>query len=796
MRIYLHIGVEQCGADRLQDVLDQKRDQMIDKGVLYARSPGRKNNTRLYMAVTDPERVDILRHNRGFATEEKQAMLLRQVGEDLAQEVAKHQPKTLILSASQLCTLPNKSELSRLRALLLPLSDDIRIVAHVDEQGRVLTRHYAHAVMRGRTAPLSQEIALAKKAKGSWSKAALKAWGKPDPARQQFDELQAAPHWLDYGALKDRWEAVFGKGAFSLRAYDETLFYGASLTDEIRSSFAIKPNIGKASPAEIPFLPADAWVTRARQMNEVLVALLDKGRIIPPPMWRRLVGQVFVEGDPIQPGKLAEFSKGFEKSNKTLSKENDLPKDCLKRDRAISGGWEEADPTNGYRATQYVAALLPRIDQVTREQRKAGKGDATTKPAQTSGSASAMNGSKDAALSPVAEALMTPRAVENFHHLRGGRFAPHNNIGRVNEHEIGAAYTEVPMRDLPDALTPGGNSGNVIVGCMKNEAPYILEWVAFHRAMGIDNFLIYTNDCSDGTSEILDHLQEMGVLQHRNNDNWKGNSPQQYALNQSLKENVIKNAEWVIHIDVDEFINVRCGNGTLHDFLNRVPDATNVAMTWRLFGHNGVTVYRDDLVIDQFDTAAPKYAPKPHTVWGFKTMTKNVGAYEKFSCHRPNKLRDTHRNKVKWVNGSGLPMSEDYKDRGWRSDLKTIGYDLLQLNHYALRSAESYLIKRQRGRALHVDRSIGINYWVRMDWGGNTDVTIKRNIPRTRAELDRLLEDETLAKLHENGVAWHRAKAAELRENPEFSNLYDQALKTKLTEMERVAYALALDMES
>jgi hypothetical protein len=247
---------------------------------------------------------------------------------------------------------------------------------------------------------------------------------------------------------------------------------------------------------------------------------------------------------------------------------------------------------------------------------------------------------------------------------------------------------------------------------------------------------------------------------------------------------------------VDEFINVRCGDGMLSDFFDRVPDATNVAMTWRLFGHNGVTEFRDELVIEQFDQAAPKYAPKPHTVWGFKTMTKNIGAYEKLSCHRPNKLRDSHKDQVKWVNGSGQPMTEGYKDKGWRSDMRTIGYDLLQLNHYALRSAESFLIKRQRGRALHVDRSIGINYWVRMDWGGNTDVTIKRNIPRTQAELDRLLADDKLRALHEAGVAWHKAKAAELHGMEEFQELYAQALDTKLTEMERVAFALALDMES
>ncbi len=56
--------------------------------------------------------------------------------------------------------------------------------------------------------------------------------------------------------------------------------------------------------------------------------------------------------------------------------------------------------------------------------------------------------------------------------------------------------------------------------------------------------------------------------------------------------------------------------------------------------------------------------------------------------------------------------------------------------------------------------------------------------------------DKKLAELHQSGVDWHLAKAAELRQNPEFSELYDQALETKLTEMERVAYALALDMES
>jgi hypothetical protein len=42
---------------------------------------------------------------------------------------------------------------------------------------------------------------------------------------------------------------------------------------------------------------------------------------------------------------------------------------------------------------------------------------------------------------------------------------------------------------------------------MKNEGPFILEWLAWHRAIGVQDFLIYTNDCTDGTDTFLMLLQ-------------------------------------------------------------------------------------------------------------------------------------------------------------------------------------------------------------------------------------------------------------------------------------------------
>jgi hypothetical protein len=703
--------------------------------------------------------------------------------------VAANSPEVMILSASQLGTsLHHRSEIERLRDMLTPLSRHIRIIAHVDEPARLLARHYAAQVLEGRAAPLSRELDLA--TKDNWWQACIDAMPAIDPQAGLFEETQGAPFWLDYPALVRAWGDVFGTQSVELRPYDADLFASAEVTDEICAAFSIDAAIGKATPEPAPDQPSAAWLARGRQLNELLLKVLaDRKRILPRPLWRSFINDIRIGGDPIAPGTLSPVADRLAGANAALIAAHPaLSRAALRKDRARKP-WAEADPGMGYRASQYLLTFMYRIDKATRAERKSKAADLARldpAPEQPRTPAPAADG-----LTTAARAVMPPRAVENFERLKSSRYAPHNRLGAVDEEQLAAAYAPAPPRDLPP-----GSTGNVIVGCMKNEAPYIVEWVAYHRAIGIDHFLIYTNDCTDGTAEILGRLQDMGILQHRNNDNWKGNSPQQHALNQSLKEPVIRQADWIIHIDVDEFMNVRTGNGTIQDFLAHVPDATNVAMTWRLFGHNGVTALSGDFVIDQFDTCAPKFCPKPHTVWGFKTMFRNIGAYAKISCHRPNKLDDGFRDRVRWVNGSGADMTHEVAENGWRNSKKTIGYDLLQLNHYALRSAESFLIKRQRGRALHVDRSIGLNYWIRMDWSDVRDITIKRNAPRLRAEYDRLMEDKALRDLHDKGLDWHRAKARDLRATAEFEELYQQALTLKLTDTERVAYALALDTDS
>ena len=151
-RIHLHIGMDAAGTARLQQVMADKREQMLAKGLLFPRTAGARNHTRLFMAVTDPDNVDALRVSRGFADPVKQAALRAELCADLARDIATHQPRAVILSAHQLGTaLARPSELERLRAMLAPLCTDIRIIAHVDAPSHMLARHYAAQVMIGRT---------------------------------------------------------------------------------------------------------------------------------------------------------------------------------------------------------------------------------------------------------------------------------------------------------------------------------------------------------------------------------------------------------------------------------------------------------------------------------------------------------------------------------------------------------------------------------------------------------------------------------------------------------------------
>ena len=51
-----------------------------------------------------------------------------------------------------------------------------------------------------------------------------------------------------------------------------------------------------------------------------------------------------------------------------------------------------------------------------------------------------------------------------------------------------------------------------LITCLRDEGPFLIEWLAYHRAIGFDRFIIGANDCTDGSHDMLTRLAEMGEV--------------------------------------------------------------------------------------------------------------------------------------------------------------------------------------------------------------------------------------------------------------------------------------------
>ena len=100
------------------------------------------------------------------------------------------------------------------------------------------------------------------------------------------------------------------------------------------------------------------------------------------------------------------------------------------------------------------------------------------------------------------------------------------------------------------------------VTCVKNEGPFLLEWIAFNRVLGVTDFLFYSNDCTDATDRLLDALAAKGLVVHLPNPA-EGRNYQMEALKDAAKQPVVTEADWVWVADVDEFLNIHIGDHTI-----------------------------------------------------------------------------------------------------------------------------------------------------------------------------------------------------------------------------------------
>lgn len=318
------------------------------------------------------------------------------------------------------------------------------------------------------------------------------------------------------------------------------------------------------------------------------------------------------------------------------------------------------------------------------------------------------------------------------------------------------------------------NGKKVVVSLMRDEGPYVPEWLAHQHVLGFDEVVVVTNDCTDGTVEMLDRFQEMGLARRLGNtagrSNLAGGGIQRTALRMAKNLDLVQEADWVFHCDSDEFLNIHVGAGRVDDLIAAAgTDADVISVAWRIFGNAGILRIRDALTMDQFFRAEPATPPDGGSRFA-KSLFRRASEFRRLGPHVPHPPEET-RDDFRYVNPRGAAVTPGGKLTG------DLCYDVAQVNHYALRSIFSYMNKCARGRANHMSHTLGIEYWRRWNLNEEEDRSILRYRDEVAALVAQWREDPVIDATWRRALRIHRRRAKAFISAPETRPTYSRVVR-------------------
>jgi len=275
-----------------------------------------------------------------------------------------------------------------------------------------------------------------------------------------------------------------------------------------------------------------------------------------------------------------------------------------------------------------------------------------------------------------------------------------------------------------------------VVVIVKNELPSLLEWLAFHRAVGIRDFIVVDNGSTDGTWELLKRLRRRGLVKCFRFRTLGGFAPQLDAY-QAVLNRYRNRYDALLYIDADEYLTPMAEQTSV------VPDiealladdsVSAVALNWACYGTSG-EVFHD----------RERLAPERFTQRGRKDWSPN---YQFKSIIKPKRVVRFVNPHCVWLksgryidtNGDTLATNRvDEKKRFGFSEQVT--WSRLRINHYVVKSLEEYLVRKSpAGSAAVAGKVKHKAFFKRHDVNKEMDEVLLPYMPKTRSELSELTE--------------------------------------------------------
>ena len=121
----------------------------------------------------------------------------------------------------------------------------------------------------------------------------------------------------------------------------------------------------------------------------------------------------------------------------------------------------------------------------------------------------------------------------------------------------------------------------------KNQKTRLKEWILYHNSIGVDKFIIFLDDCNDGSLEKLEYIRKkynlniiIYLTEVLNKESLKLHWINRSHLMYDYVINNYYNETWIIFIEVDEFIFIFDKNINLTNFLKNVDTKCVYINSW------------------------------------------------------------------------------------------------------------------------------------------------------------------------------------------------------------------------
>jgi len=218
-----------------------------------------------------------------------------------------------------------------------------------------------------------------------------------------------------------------------------------------------------------------------------------------------------------------------------------------------------------------------------------------------------------------------------------------------------------------------------IAAIFKQENPWLVEWLDYHHARGVEHFYLYNND--DDTTEsdrILKPYVERGLVE---NIHTPGRALQLPSMADAVTR-FRNDTYWLALIDLDEFLLPR-RHDDLREVLQSYELLSGLAVHWNIFGANGYVKRPPNQMDCLLRRAGDSHPQNAHV---------KVIVQPKYVI--PESFETPHHCRYE----SGHAVDENY--RIIDSPFGDHTGDIIRINHYVVRSRqETEEVKIPRRRA-------------------------------------------------------------------------------------------------